>query len=58
MVDYWRENAKVAEEVYGSYVNWDEEFYICPECGESVYKIDWGNDELENFMCPICEWGD
>lgn len=58
MVNYWRENAKTVEQVYGSYVNWDERFYICPECGEAVYEIDWKNDELEDFLCPICEWAD
>lgn len=58
MVNYWRENAKVVEEVYGGHVNWGERFYICPECGEPVYEIDWENDELEDYMCPICEWGD
>ena len=58
MVNYWRENAKVVEDVYGSYVNWDERFYICPECGEAVYEVDWENNELEDFLCPICEWAD
>lgn len=58
MVNYWRENAKTVEQVYGGYVNWDERFYICPECGEAVYEVDWENNELEDFLCPICEWAD
>ena len=58
MINRWEENAKCVENVYGSYVNWDNRFYICPECGEAVYEVDWDNDDLENFMCPICEWTD
>ena len=58
MINRWEENAKCVENVYGSYANWDDRFYICPECGEAVYEVDWDNDDLENFMCPICEWAD
>lgn len=53
----WKKNAKVVEKVYGEYVDWDEKFYICPECGEPVYKCDWDEDELSRFLCPICEDG-
>lgn len=58
MINRWEENAKCVEDVYGGYVNWDDKFYICPECDEAVYEVDWDNDDLENFMCPICEWTD
>ena len=58
MINRWEENAKCVEDVYGGYVNWDDRFYICPECDEAVYEVDWDNDDLENFMCPICEWTD
>ena len=50
----WREIANKCQEVYGIYVDWDEEFFICPECGEPLYKIDFeDHDWLE---CPICEF--
>lgn len=53
----WEARAKEVEEIYGGYVNWEEAFYICPECEEPVYKCDWNEDELTKFLCPICEDG-
>lgn len=50
-------NAKEVEKFYGEFVDWEEKFYICPECGEPVYKRDWDEDELRKFLCPICEDG-
>jgi len=54
----WEENAKYVEQVYGAYVNWEERFYECPECGEPVYECDWLNDELCDFLCPICKFSE
>ena len=51
----WEKNASNVALVYGSYVDWEERFYICPCCGEPVYECDWSKEELENFICPICE---
>lgn len=51
----WNINAILVENECGGFVNREEEFYICPECGEPVYAADWWNDELEEFICPICE---
>lgn len=53
----WEARAKEVEEIYSGYVDWKEAFYICPECGEPVYKCDWDEDELMKFLCPICEDG-
>ena len=53
----WEKNAKEIEEVYGEFVDWEEKFYICPECGEPVYKCDWDESDLSRFLCPICEDG-
>lgn len=53
----WEKNAKEIEEVYGEFVDWDEKFYICPECDEPVYKCDWDESDLSRFLCPICEDG-
>lgn len=51
----WEKNATYVEDVYGSYVDKEEGFYICPCCGEPVYECDWNKEELEKFICPICE---
>lgn len=52
----WEAKAKIAEEVYGSFVDWDERFYICPECGEPVYECDWTGAEFIDILCPICDF--
>ena len=50
----WEEAAEYCENTYGSFVNWEEEFFICPECDEPILKEDW---EKHNFIvCPICEF--
>ena len=49
----WEKVAWHCEEEYGTYTDWDEEFFICPECGEPIYKDDW-EDELR--VCPVCEF--
>lgn len=55
----WERNAKKCEKDYGVFVAWHEEegdrYYICPSCGEPVYECDWTNEELEDYICPICE---
>lgn len=50
----WESNANYVARVYGSFVDWDECFYICPECGEPIYECDWDEDELWDAYCPIC----
>lgn len=50
----WEKNAKVIESVYGTQVDWEERFYVCPECGEPVYDDDWDDDNLREELCPIC----
>lgn len=54
----WKVNAKFVEKVYGGYVDWEERFYICPECGEPIYECDWSTTNLCNFICPICNFVD
>lgn len=51
----WEANALYVENVYGTFVDWIEEFYTCPFCGEPVYKDDWSEEELSKYLCPICE---
>ena len=51
----WELNANTVKEVYGGYVDYEERFYICPFCDEPVYEEDWTDEQLCDFMCPICE---
>ena len=50
----WEINARLVENVYGGFVDWDERFYICPECGEPVYECDWTAKDFDEYLCPIC----
>lgn len=50
----WEERAKQVYYDYGSFVDWEERFYHCPECGEPIYEDDWYEEELKEFICPIC----
>ena len=51
----WAVNAYIVDKFYGGYVDYDERFYICPNCEEPVYECDWSKKEFEDFVCPICE---
>ena len=50
----WKEAASLCEDLYGIYVNWEENYFICPECDEPILEEDWGNHDFS--MCPICEF--
>ena len=52
MKDFWADTAKYCEETYGSFVDWDERFFICPECEEPVYEEDLSDDGWQT--CPVC----
>ena len=49
----WEYAAKMCEDVYGIFIDWEERFFICPECDEPLLEIDWENHNWN--MCPICE---
>jgi predicted RNA-binding Zn-ribbon protein involved in translation (DUF1610 family) len=53
--DPWIEAALFCHRVYGAEWNDEDNFFICPECGEPIYHEDY-NLELEGIMmcCPIC----
>ncbi len=51
----WEKVANFCVQVYGVFVDWDERFFECPECGEPIYESDWSTDELKNG-CPVCEF--
>ena len=50
----WYNAAKFCEETFGSYVEWSENFFICPDCGEPIYLVDW-EDHDSWGTCPVCE---
>ena len=60
----WNRLANEVELVYGGYVNREEEFFICPECDEPIYKSDWLDSDFVidpdyhtklRLYCPCCE---
>ena len=58
----WENVAHMIEKDYGGYVDWDEEFFQCIECGESIYKVDWQSEDYFGghaftgiIYCPVCE---
>ena len=57
----WFEASKIVTEEYGTQVDYEEEFFICPECGEPIYKEDTMEFETGTedgntfFICPVCE---
>ena len=53
-MDKWKQIARYLEDEYGTFVDWDEEFFICPDCGEPIYHVDWDAEELH--ACPVCEF--
>ena len=54
----WYDMARKCEEDYGSHVDYEEGFFVCSECGESIYECDWSESELQNedgeYVCPVC----
>lgn len=54
----WEDAARFCKKTFGVYVDWEERFFICPECDDLVAEEDWEDENL--VMCPICEtyWTD
>ena len=50
ITDEWTKTANFVKEVYGAYVDWENEYFICPECEEPIYKCDWDDFSI----CPVC----
>ena len=48
----WKQAANVVAEVYGCFVDYEEGFFICPECGEPIYACDWQSHDFST--CPVC----
>lgn len=50
----WEVIAMEMHETYGAMVDFDEKFFICPECGEPVYADDWEDIDFDGVKCPLC----
>lgn len=59
---WWLNAAKVVENDYGTQVDYEERFFICPECGEPIYEEDY--NDIDDYYyeggdgschCPVCE---
>jgi len=60
----WEKLAARVEKLYGTHVNWRDGFFLCPECGEPIYQIDWNDEDYTKgrffhgrlrLYCPVCE---
>lgn len=51
----WKDAAKYCRREYGIQIDEGEGFFICPECGEPLYKEDW-EDHGNWDVCPVCEF--
>ena len=49
----WEQAAEYCYLTFGLQVDYEEGFFVCPECGEPIYEEDWGDCDFS--MCPICE---
>ena len=49
----WEYCASYCEKTYGAYVDWEEEFFHCPECDEPLLSEDWKEHDWN--ICPVCE---
>lgn len=54
----WEKAAKFCEETFGTFIDWEERFFICPECDEPIYECDFPDHGW--YFCPVCEiyWED
>lgn len=50
----WEEVALHCYHTYGTYIDWKEHFFICPDCQEPIYQEDWEFEDLD--ICPVCEF--
>lgn len=53
----WELAARILEEDCDAEVNMNEEYFICPDCGEPIFSGDWTSEDFmgaECVVCPIC----
>ena len=57
---WWEKLANYCYDTYGSHIDWESRFFICPECGEPIYECDWDEDQVQdfdgNYYCPVCDF--
>lgn len=59
--NYFKNIADYCGETYGIQVDEEEGFFCCVECGEPIYRCDWGIDDFfpdgpgSSACCPVCE---
>ncbi len=59
----WTRCMHSAKDVFGTEVNRQEGFFICPDCGEPIYESDWtemdfnpgGGFYTGTLVCPVCD---
>ena len=51
----WEKLALCIDENYGTLVDFEERFFICPECSEPIYESDWTDKDIME-SCPICKY--
>lgn len=49
----WEQAAIFCYNTFGTFVDWEERYFICPECQEPILEEDW--DEHDFTICPVCE---
>lgn len=56
-ISTWEIVATYCWEQFGTHVDWQERFFICPDCGEPIYECDWEDpSDYLSDMCPICDY--
>ena len=64
----WDTVAICVDDIYGGIVDWDKEYFVCPDCEELIYSDDFSDFEVipveptivnqedkEYYICPICK---
>ena len=50
----WLVAGTYCEETFGATLNSKEGYFVCPECGELLFEMDWENHDWS--VCPICDF--
>ena len=51
--------AKFCQKTYGVPYYSQDKCFICPECGEPLYKEDYDDEDFilgDQFGCPVCDF--
>lgn len=55
----WNKIARRCYNDYGTFVDKDDYYFLCPHCGEPIYDCDWREEDYfvgdGVVQCPICE---